>query len=140
MGKVTFSSFCKAFTAHSERSMSHISRRLLKLITGCDEVKNKKGNRYSFKPKELLEFLNGESPIYENIAKAISNEVVRNHIRIDFEDACDELLDEDALDLVYEDLKRQVEGDESLSEDDKKRLLGGKGDLYSSGWRIFIKL
>ena len=85
--------------------MSHISRRLLKLITGCDDVKNKKGNRYSFKPKELVEFLNGESVIYENIANAISSEVVRNHIKIDFEDACDELLDEDALDLVYEDLK-----------------------------------
>ena len=118
--------------------MSHISRRLLQLITGCDKVKNKRGNRYSFKPKELLEFLNGEASLYENITKAIKDETVIRHIEFDFEDACNELLEDEALDLVYGDLANQVKDDESLSEEDKKRLLGGNGDLYSNGWRIFI--
>ena len=85
LGEVTFSSFCKAFTTHSEKAPSHISRRLLKLITDVDSVKNRVGNRYSFKSKELLEFLNGENRIYERITKAIEKEVVKNRIRIDFE-------------------------------------------------------
>ena len=102
MGKVTFSSFCKAFTAHSEKTPSHISRRLLKLITDVNSVKNRSGNRYSFKSKELLEFLNGESRIYERIIKATENEVVKNRIRMDFEDACCDLLDFDSYDLVYD--------------------------------------
>lgn len=138
MGKITFSSYCKAFTAHSEKSMSHISRRLLKLITSCESVKNTKGNCYSFKSKELLEFLNGEAPLYENITKAVKDETVIHHIEFDFEDACNELLEDEALDLVYEDLVNQVKGDESLSGESKKQLLEGNGDLYSNGWRIFV--
>lgn len=138
MGKITFSSFCKAFTAHSEKPLSRISRRLLKLITGCESVKNTKGNCYSFKSKELLEFLNGEASLYEKITEAVKNEAVINHIRLDFEDACNELLEEEALDLVYADLVNQVEADESLSPENKNYLLGGKGDLYSNGWRIFV--
>lgn len=138
LGKVTFSSFCKAFTAHSEKTPSHISRRLLKLITDVNSVKNRSGNRYSFKSKELLEFLNGESRIYERIIKATENEVVKNHIRMDFEDACCDLLDFDSYDLVYDDLKKQVKNDDTLSPESKKQLLGGREDLISNGPDIFI--
>ncbi len=138
MSKVTFSTFGKAFTAHSEKTQSHISRRLLKLITDCDCVKNKKGNRYSFKSKELLEFLNGEERIYENITKAIKKDEVIKHIEFDFEDMCGELLDDDAFDLVYDDLKRLVKNDDALPSESKKRLLSGRDDLISNGPDIFI--
>lgn len=138
MGKVTFSSFCKAFTAHSEKTPSHISRRLLRLIADCDCVKNKKGNRYSFKSKELLEFLNGEERIYENITKAIKKDEVIKHIEFDFEDMCYELLDDDAFDLVYDDLKELVKNDDALPPETKKSLLSGRDDLISNGPDIFI--
>lgn len=138
MGKATFSSFCKAFTAHSARTPSHISRRLLRLITDCDCVKNKKGNRYSFKSKELLEFLNGEERVYKNITDALVEKVVINHIKIDFEDACYELLDDGDFDLVYDDLKKLVNSDNTLSLERKRHLLGGRDDLISNGSDIFI--
>lgn len=138
MGKVTFSSFCKAFTAHSARTPSHISRRLLRLITDCDCVKNQKGNRYSFKSKELLEFLNGEERIYRNITKDLSKDVVIKHIEFDFEDMCYELLNEDVFDLVYADLKEQINCDNTLLNERKNELLGGRDDLISNGPDIFI--
>lgn len=138
MGKVTFSTFCKAFTAHSAKTPSQVSRRLLRLITDCNCVKNQKGNRYSFKSKELLEFLNGEARIYQKIIEPLGKDVVIKHIEFDFEDMCYDLLKDDVFDLVYADLKGQINSDNTLSDKRKNELLGGRDDLISNGPDIFI--
>lgn len=137
--QITFSSICKLLRTHSEKDMSTISRNLLKLITDCDEVKDIKGQKYCFKPKELIEFFNGEASIYPNIKNSIKSKTVQNHIEFCFEDLIDKLLGKDKKrqNEVYKELIKLINEDTTIDLDIKKSFLQCKF-LDSLGAKVFI--
>ena len=138
MLQVTFSSICKVFRTHSEKDMSTISRSFLKLITDCDGVRDREGKKYSFKPKELIEFFKGEASIYPNIKAAVKNQKVTNHIWFCFEDLIKNLLGENVnkQNAVYKELIELINRDITDS-NIKKSLLNHK-NLSSLGSSLFI--
>lgn len=140
MAQITFSDVCKAFEAHAKTdNMSFISRRLLKLITDQDGVLDNKGNKYHFKPKELIEFFRGQLDIYPNIRTAAKNYSIAAKVDFDFEDACYDLLEEDEYDDVFDKLVKLVKSDNSLSESKRKELLtADNSDLLRIGPKVFL--
>lgn len=140
MEQITFSSICKVFRTHSEKDMSTISRNFLKLITDCDSVKDSGGKRYSFKPKELIEFFKGQASIYSNIKNAVKNISVVEHIKFCFIDTIDYLIgenDEDRQNDVYNDLVDLVNKDKTIDLKAKKDFLQYK-TLDLLGKNLFI--
>ncbi len=140
MAQITFSDVCKAFETHAKTdNMSFISRRLLKLITDQDGVLDNKGNKYHFKPKELIEFFRGQLDIYPNIRTAAKNYSIAAKVDFDFEDACDDLLEEDKFDNVLENLVKLVKNDSKLTKAEKKEMLSADNyDLLRIGPKIFL--
>lgn len=140
MAQITFSDVCKAFEAHAKTdNMSFISRRLLKLITDQDGVLDNKGNKYHFKPKELIEFFRGQLDIYPNIRIAANNYSIAAKVDFDFEDACYDLLEDDKFDNVLNNLVELVKKDSKLTEAEKKEMLSADNyDLLRIGPKIFL--
>lgn len=138
MAQITFADVCGAFQKHSKTGYkTPVVNALLRLITK-QGVLNEKGNSYEFDRTETKAFFDGTADIYPNIRKAAANPSIIKKVEFDFEVACDDLLEESKLDVVYDELIKLIKQDESMDKTLQKELFDPSLDLFRIGPKVLI--